>query len=158
MKNLNQFYCYSLKKPIIPFLLFKPIPLREILQSSHSMCRPHDREKSIKLSLWNDLGFPDGARGKERIRLPMQGTRETRVQSLGREDPQRRAWQPTPVFFLGQRSLDCCSPQGCKESDMTKQLSTHTWNDLVVLVVNKQHSGEYSAPEIALLSCPQIRA
>ena len=34
MKNLNQFYCYFLKKPIIPFLLFKPIPLRETRKSS----------------------------------------------------------------------------------------------------------------------------
>ena len=39
------------------------------------------------------------------------------------------------------------------QRDMPKQLSTHTWNDLAVLVVNKQHSGEYLAPEIALLSC-----
>ena len=34
---------------------------------------------------------------------------ETWVQSLGREDPWRREWQPTPVFLLresnGQRSL-----------------------------------------------------
>ena len=33
-KNLNQFYCYSLTKPIIPFLLFEPIPLRETRKSS----------------------------------------------------------------------------------------------------------------------------
>ena len=44
---------------------------------------------------------------------------ETQVQSLGWEDPQRRKWQPTPVFlpekFQGQRSL-----VGWKESDMTE--------------------------------------
>ena len=34
-----------------------------------------------------------------RIRLPMQ---ETWVQSLGREDPWRRKWQPTPVFLPGK--------------------------------------------------------
>ena len=45
----------------------------------------------------------------------------TRGQSLSWEDPQRRKWQPTPVFLSseshGQRSLAgytlCC----CKESD-----------------------------------------
>ena len=40
----------------------------------------------------------------------------------------RRAWQPTPVFlpreFQGQRSLEGCSPQGHKQSDMTERLST----------------------------------
>ena len=43
--------------------------------------------------------------------------------------PQRREWQPTPVFlpeeFHGQRSLVVYSPQGHKELDMTKWL-THT--------------------------------
>ena len=41
-----------------------------------------------------------------------------------------RKWQPTPVFlpgkFCGQRSLVGYSPWGCKELDMTKQLSTQT--------------------------------
>jgi len=39
--------------------------------------------------------------------------RETRVQSLGGEDPWRRKWQPTPVFLPGdhgQRSLMGYSP------------------------------------------------
>ena len=35
-----------------------------------------------------------------------------------------------PVFLPGeshgQRSLDACNPWGCKESDVTKRLSTHT--------------------------------
>ena len=39
----------------------------------------------------------------------MQVIQEMQVQSLGREDPRRRAWQPTPVFLPGeshgQRSL-----------------------------------------------------
>ena len=39
----------------------------------------------------------------------------------------RREWQPTPVFlpgeFQGQRSLVGYSPWGCKELDMTKQLT-----------------------------------
>ena len=39
--------------------------------------------------------------------------------------PWRKEWQPTPVFLPGeshgQRSLEGYSPQGHKESDMTKQ-------------------------------------
>ena len=43
---------------------------------------------------------------------------ETQVQSLGKEDPQRRKWQPTPVFLPRkphrQRSLLGYSPWGHK--------------------------------------------
>ena len=52
-------------------------------------------------------------------------------QSLGREDPLEKgmATLSTPVFFpgkfQGQRNLAGYSPWGCKESDMTEQLSTH---------------------------------
>ena len=41
-----------------------------------------------------------------------------------RKIPQRRKWQPNPVFlpreFHGQRSLVGYRPWGCKESDMTE--------------------------------------
>ena len=44
--------------------------------------------------------------------------------------PWSRKWQPTPVFlagkFHGQRSMLGYHTWGCKESDITKQLSTHT--------------------------------
>ena len=40
-----------------------------------------------------------------------------------RKIPQRRKWQPTPVFLPekahGKRSLTVYSPWGCKELDMT---------------------------------------
>ena len=49
---------------------------------------------------------------------------ETQVRSLGREDPLRREWQPTPGFlpaeFLGQKILKGYSPWGLKESDVTE--------------------------------------
>ena len=53
--------------------------------------------------------------------------RETRVRSLGREDPlEKRKWQLTPVLLPGeshgQRSLVGYSPRGGKESDTTEQL------------------------------------
>jgi len=55
---------------------------------------------------------------------------ETRVRSLGQEDPWRRTWQPTPVFLPGeshgQRILVGYSPWGRKESDMTERLSSVT--------------------------------
>ena len=62
----------------------------------------------------------------------MQGTQETRVQSLGQEDPLEKemAVFPIPVFLpgksFGQRILAGYSPWGRKESDTTEGLSTHT--------------------------------
>ena len=54
--------------------------------------------------------------------------RETWVRSLDWEDPLERAWQPLQYSSLknphGQRRLAGYSPWGCKESDMTEQLST----------------------------------
>ena len=54
---------------------------------------------------------------------------ETRIRSLGWEDPLEREWLPTPVFLLGeshgQRSLAGCSPWGLKESDTTEE-TQHT--------------------------------
>ena len=54
---------------------------------------------------------------------------ETQVQSLGRENPWRRKWQPTPAFLpgksYGQKSLVVYALWGSKESDMTEQLSMH---------------------------------
>ena len=41
----------------------------------------------------------------------------------------RREWQPTPAFLPGeshrQRSLECYSPGGCKESDTMERLCFH---------------------------------
>jgi len=46
----------------------------------------------------------------------MQEMEDMWVHSLGREDPWRRKWQPTPVFlsgeFHGQRSVVGYSPWG----------------------------------------------
>ena len=52
---------------------------------------------------------------------------ETWVRSLGREDPWRKDWLPTPIFlpgkFHGQRSLAGHSPQSCKKLDTTERIS-----------------------------------
>ena len=51
-----------------------------------------------------------------------------RVQSLGQDNPWRRAWQPTPVLLPGEshghRSLADYSPQGHTESDNSET----TWH------------------------------
>ena len=53
--------------------------------------------------------------------------KETRVWSLGQEDPLEKARLCTLVFlpreFYGQRSLAGYSPWGCKESDTTERLT-----------------------------------
>ena len=70
-------------------------------------------------------GFPGGSVVKS---LPAK--QETRVWSLGREDPPEKEWQPTLVFLPGEshgrRSLVGYSPWGHKESDTTEQLHSLT--------------------------------
>ena len=52
---------------------------------------------------------------------------EMRVRSLVGKIPWKRKWQPAPVFlpgkYHGQRNLAGCGPWGCKEVDMTEQLT-----------------------------------
>ena len=59
-----------------------------------------------------------------KVGLPMQ---ETWVRSLGREDPLEKEMaihsSILPGESHGQRSLVGYSPRGCKESNMTQQLS-----------------------------------
>ena len=58
----------------------------------------------------------------------LPAVQKTWVQYLGQEDSLEKGMVTTPVFlpgeFHGQRSLESYSPEGCKESDMTEQLST----------------------------------
>ena len=55
---------------------------------------------------------------------------ETKVQSLGQEDPLGKEMATTPIFLPGesheQRSLADYSPWSCKESDTTEHARTHT--------------------------------
>ena len=92
---------------------------------------------------------------------PKQEMQETRVQSLGWEDPWKRKWQPTPGFLLGeslrQRSLVGYSPWGCKESDTTEQMSTGTKNITIystwISVMNSPYS-PYSPSLLTLTKLP----
>ena len=60
--------------------------------------------------------------------LPAMETQETRVLSLGWEDPLEEEMATTPVFLPGkshgQRSLEGCNLQDCKELDTSEQLNT----------------------------------
>ena len=64
----------------------------------------------------------------ERIHLSMQETQETRIKSLDWEDPLKMATYSSilPRKSHGQRSLVGYSPGGCKDSDMTEHVCTHT--------------------------------
>ena len=65
------------------------------------------------------VGLPSGSVVKF---LPAM--QETQVQSLGKDNPWRRKWQPTPVFlpgeFHGERNLAGYSTWDCKELDTTR--------------------------------------
>ena len=69
-------------------------------------------------------GFPGGSGGHE------SACRRLGVDPWVRKIPRRREWWPTPVFLPEeshkQRSLTGYSPLGCKQSDTTEQLRTHT--------------------------------
>ena len=73
--------------------------------------------------------------GSDSKNLPAM--QETRIPSLGQEDPLKREWQPTPVFFLGkfhgQGDLMGYRPGGHKELDMTEGLNVHTYHNEVPL-------------------------
>ena len=70
-------------------------------------------------SLWERMVKKKKRRRRRRIHLQFD--------PCVRRIPWKQKWQPTPVFLPGkshgQRSLACCSPWGCKESDMTEQLA-----------------------------------
>ena len=62
---------------------------------------------------------------------------ETRVQSLGWEDPLEKEWQLSLVFLPGSpwtEELESYSPWDPKETDMTERLTLshfHLWGDLL---------------------------
>ena len=73
-------------------------------------------------------GFPRWLSGKESA-WQCRRCRRRGFNPWIRKIPWSKKWQPAPVFlpgkFHGQRSLVGYSLWGCKESDMTEQLSMH---------------------------------
>ena len=72
------------------------------------------------------MNFPGGSDGQESVCQCRRCKRHWFDPWVGKM-PWRRKWQPTPVFLPGeshgQRNLAGYSPWGCKESNMTEQLS-----------------------------------
>ena len=74
----------------------------------------------------------------------MQETQKTWVRSWVGKIPWRRAWQPSPVFLLGESHgltiLAGYSPKGHKESDMIERLihthtHTHTHTHIYIYII-----------------------
>ena len=83
----------------------------------------------------------------------LSAMQETRVRSLGWEDPPwRRKWQPTPVLLPGKshgwRSLVGYIPWGPKGLDTTERLHfrTHIWFQLF-------HSGTFLGSQTFFKTC-----
>ena len=74
-------------------------------------------------------GFPGGASDKEPVCQCRRHQRH-KFDPWVRKIPWSRKWQPTPIFLPGkshrQMSLVGYRPSGCKESDTTKRICTHT--------------------------------
>ena len=96
-----------------------------------------EKEQNIGEVLWNFLYFlllhtkfcfPGGTSGKEPACQCRRHKRRGFNPWVGKI-PQRRKWQPTPIFlpgkFHGQRSLVGYSPWGHKESGTTEHTHTH---------------------------------
>ena len=87
---------------------------------------------------------------------------ETRVQSLGREDPVEKGKLPTPVFFSGEshgeRSLVGYSVRNHKGSDTTEwlSLSTCTYVSRLHIRPTKSKSPGYGASYQYILKPPQF--
>ena len=52
----------------------------------------------------------------------MQETRQTRVRSLGQENPWRRKWQPAPVFLPGESHNSMKRQKGTKQEEESARL------------------------------------
>ena len=113
------------------------------LPTVDSQALTSDNEETMN-SIWNraywriktktpmspTTGFLGGISGKEPTCTLVQRTYGMQIRSLGQEDPWRRVWRPTPLFWRirGQKSLEGYSPQGHKELAMTEatQLTSPT--------------------------------
>ena len=121
-------------------------PLEEAWQPSPVFLpgESHGQRSLAGCSLWgckeSDIaqrsigGLPGGASSKESACKCRRHRRRGFHPWVGKV-PWSKKWQPTPVFLLekfhGQRSLEDCSPWGCKELDTTERTytQTHTYTE-----------------------------
>ena len=105
-------------------------------QNAHFLTQRVSKQKALSILLciqvymlhvevWWTWGFPGGSVIKN---SPAIAENMGSIPGLGRS-PQRREWQPSPVFLpgksRGQRGLVWYSTWGCKESDVTKWLNNN---------------------------------
>ena len=117
-------------KSVTPWLSLIPDPIDTgcelISLGLHSICK-------MKLSTW----------WLRQHRIHLQHRRPMFNPWVGKI-PWRREWWPTPVFlpgkFYGKRSLVGYSSCGCKESDLTKRLSTVIQKFIFVLFEKRKYS------------------
>ena len=125
-------FCFTHGSVYMPILIshFIPFSPSPTVSTCHSLCLclyscPGNRSMYAIFH----LGFSGGASGKEPA-CQCRSCKRCGFDPWVGKIPWRRVWQPTPVFLpgksYGQRSLVGYSPRGCKELDMTEQLSTHT--------------------------------
>ena len=114
---------------VVSFTFLTPLPI--LLQERPSCIISHPRAQSPPL-LYSDtmlLGFP-----RDSVVKTPPANEEPPVQSLSREDPWRRKWQPIPVYLPGkshrQRNLVGCDSWGSKVSDMTGRLNNNNMLNL----------------------------
>ena len=97
----------------IPSFLYDPTNVGNLISGNFSF------SKSI-LDIWKFF-----------VCIMLQPSLQYFKHDLSSMGPWRRKWQPTPVFLTGelhgQRILVGYSPGGCKELDMTEQLTLLAW-------------------------------
>ena len=108
--------------------------------TTHTHTHTQTNPMFYTLIYWT-IVLPRWSSGKK-ICLPMQEMSETRVWSLGWEDPLEKKWQPTSIFLPGklpgQRSLVGYNPRGHTQSKMTEHKHTD------VTTVSNSEKAQYS--------------
>ena len=128
--------------------LMGPQRVRHNWETEHMHARTHTHTHTQ-----NSLGFPGGSVIKN---LPAsEGDTGDLGSTLGlRWSPGGRNGNPLHLFlpgkFHGQRSLAGYSPWGCKELDMTEQLSLHAPTGQGADTALKQEQSEFLPKEIGL--------
>ena len=133
--------------------------IRLTLAAFPSLSWMHCRLRA-QLGLFGFLLLPSWLSGKEPT-CQCRSHRSHRFDSWDGKMPWNRKWQPTPVFLPGkshgQRSLECYSPWGRKESDTTEQLSSNNnilsvWVGIAVVMYLEVLQRLPGVPDFYLLS------
>ena len=98
----------------------------------------------VVLEYEKTVGFPGGTSGKEPD-YQCRRHKRPRFDPWVGKIPQRRAWQPTPVFLPreshGQRSLAGYSPQGLRVGHWSDLAHMHAWGNYTLCVMGPKTGG-----------------